>query len=245
MRPPAPVPSISAGSRPCSAMSRRTTGERTLLGPPRLPGALGGRSLVGRVPPEPPGLPEGGRWPLDGPLGADGDAGLSSSVSASVSSSVSASVSSSVSASVSSSVSASVSGSGSVSDSASGLSAAGPRPRPCPRPPTRRHRRAPPRRSRPTWCPTSTVSPSGTRISVMNPAAGDGHLGVDLVGRDLEEDVVLGYRVADLLQPLGDRALGDRFAQLGHGDVSQRAGLFRSGPGPSRRRSPTASGGAG
>ena len=93
-----------------------------------------------------------------------------------------------------------------------------------PVPSSRRTRR---RRSPPASTPTSTVSPSWTRISVSTPAAGDGHLGVDLVGRHLEERLVPGDLVADRLQPLGDGALGDRLAELGHRDVSQRAAPFR------------------
>ena len=45
------------------------------------------------------------------------------------------------------------------------------------------------------------------------------HLGVDLVGGHLEQRLVLGDRVADLLEPLGDRALGDGLTELGHRDV--------------------------
>ena len=37
---------------------------------------------------------------------------------------------------------------------------------------------------------TGTVSPSLTLISVSTPAAGDGNLGIDLVGRDLEQRLV-------------------------------------------------------
>ncbi len=44
------------------------------------------------------------------------------------------------------------------------------------------------------------------------------HLGVHLVGDDLEERVVLLDGVAFLDQPALDRAFGDRFAQLGHLD---------------------------
>jgi hypothetical protein len=44
-----------------------------------------------------------------------------------------------------------------------------------------------------------------------------GDLGVDLVGRDLYEDLVFGDGVADLLRPPQDGSLGDRLPQLGHG----------------------------
>ena len=50
--------------------------------------------------------------------------------------------------------------------------------------------------------PTSTVSPSGTRISVSVPADRRRHLGVDLVGRHLEQRLVLGDLVADRLNHL-------------------------------------------
>ena len=45
------------------------------------------------------------------------------------------------------------------------------------------------------------------------------HLGVDLVGRHLEQRLVLGDGVADLLEPLRDRALGDGLTELGKGHV--------------------------
>jgi hypothetical protein len=45
-------------------------------------------------------------------------------------------------------------------------------------------------------------------------------LRVDLVGRDLEDRLVPLHFVADLLQPLRQRPLGDRFAHLGHDDVN-------------------------
>ena len=44
-------------------------------------------------------------------------------------------------------------------------------------------------------------------------------LGVHLVGRDLEQRLVALDAVADVLQPLRDRALGDRLAHLRHDDV--------------------------
>ena len=48
------------------------------------------------------------------------------------------------------------------------------------------------------------------------------HLGVDLVGRDLEQRLVSVDLVADLLEPLRDRALGDGLAELRHGDVGHQ-----------------------
>ena len=52
-----------------------------------------------------------------------------------------------------------------------------------------------------------------------------GHLGVDLVGAHFEQRLVGGDGVADLLEPTGDRALGDGLTELrqrdfGHGVVS-------------------------
>ncbi len=55
--------------------------------------------------------------------------------------------------------------------------------------------------------------------------AGRGHLGVDLVGRDLEQALVGGDLLADLLEPLRDRSLGDGHAHLGHDDVGLRLRL--------------------
>ena len=54
------------------------------------------------------------------------------------------------------------------------------------------------------------------------------HLGVDLVGGHLEQGLVSGDGVADLLEPLGDRALGDRFAELWESDVCHGRSLFFS-----------------
>ena len=48
------------------------------------------------------------------------------------------------------------------------------------------------------------------------------HLGVDLVGGHLEQRLVLGDGVADRLEPLRDRALGDGLTELGHRDVGHR-----------------------
>ena len=64
-------------------------------------------------------------------------------------------------------------------------------------------------------------------------------LRVDLVGGHLEERVVELHRVACLLEPVPDRALGHRLAQLGHGHdplvahhVAFRRCLSRAGNGP-------------
>src|SRR5699024_7845046 len=64
---------------------------------------------------------------------------------------------------------------------------------------------------------------------------GGGDLGVDLVGRDLEQRLVDVDGVADLLQPAGDGALGDGLAERGQGDgraagrTAARAGLRGGG----------------
>ncbi len=72
------------------------------------------------------------------------------------------------------------------------------------------------RRSRPARCPTATVSPSATRIFVERPRRRRRHLGVDLVGRDLEQRLVERDLVALLLEPLQDRSLDDGLAELRH-----------------------------
>ena len=74
---------------------------------------------------------------------------------------------------------------------------------------------------------------------------GRGHLGVDLVGRDLEERLVPLDRVTDRLHPAGDRALGHRLTELRHHHVRQGGVPFRSRPASSRRRSRTMTGVAG
>ncbi len=55
--------------------------------------------------------------------------------------------------------------------------------------------------------------------------AGDrrGNLGVNLVGRDFEDGLVALNGVADLLEPLGDGALGDGLAHLRHHDLGAGA----------------------
>ena len=45
------------------------------------------------------------------------------------------------------------------------------------------------------------------------------HLGVDLIRRHFEQRLVFSDRVADLLEPLSNGALGDRFAELRKNDV--------------------------
>ena len=53
--------------------------------------------------------------------------------------------------------------------------------------------------------------------------AGARNLGVDLVGRDLEQRLVLGDRLARLLEPLRDRSLRDRDTHLGHHHLDLRS----------------------
>ena len=54
------------------------------------------------------------------------------------------------------------------------------------------------------------------------PGHGRRDLGVHLVGRDLEDRLVALDGVADLLEPLGDRAFGDGLAHLRHQDFGSR-----------------------
>src|SRR5206468_3274750 len=49
---------------------------------------------------------------------------------------------------------------------------------------------------------------------------GRGDLGIDLVGRDLEQRLITFDDVADLLEPLAQGAFGNRFAHLGHQDIN-------------------------
>ena len=51
------------------------------------------------------------------------------------------------------------------------------------------------------------------------PGGGRGDLGIDLVGRDLNEELVLAYLFTLLLEPFSDRPLDDRFAELRHLDL--------------------------
>ena len=61
-----------------------------------------------------------------------------------------------------------------------------------------------------------TVAPSSARISREDALERRRDLGVDLVGDDLDQRLVLVDVVARLLQPLPDRPLGDALAELGH-----------------------------
>ena len=68
------------------------------------------------------------------------------------------------------------------------------------------------------------------------PRHGRGDLGVDLVGRDLEEWLVDGHLVALLLQPPGDGALGDGLAERRHLHGGAVAGPARVAGCRGRRR---------
>ena len=96
-----------------------------------------------------------------------------------------------------------------------GLPAAGRRAPPCPRHPSV---------ITAMRVPTSTVSPSATRISRDDAAAGRRNLGIDLVGRDLDDRLVGLDPLADLLAPARDRALRHADAHLGHYDVDCSSG---------------------
>jgi hypothetical protein len=76
---------------------------------------------------------------------------------------------------------------------------------------------------RATTLPACTTSSASARISTIVPATGEGQLGVDLVGRDLDDALVDRDAVADLLEPFEDRALGDRLAHLRDGHVDHSA----------------------
>jgi len=65
------------------------------------------------------------------------------------------------------------------------------------------------------------------RESPSTPPPPAKHFGVDLVGRHLEERLVLCDGVADIFQPADDGSLRNRLAELRHRDVSQRADPFQ------------------
>ena len=67
---------------------------------------------------------------------------------------------------------------------------------------------------------------SGRHEDLRDHAAHGGrHLHRDLVGLDVEQDLVGGDRVADLLVPIRDGALGDGFAELRHQYIHRRLSL--------------------
>ena len=184
-------PVISAGSSPCSAMSRRTTGDvswRAGGRGRRSRGAAAPRAAPWAPRPAPPGRRRrrGGwaaqAWRRDR-LRGDGAAGSARSRR---------------------------------------LRRAAARAPAAARPPrcgvARRHRR----RCTARRVPTSAGLALGDEDLGEHARCGRGHLGVDLVGRDLEQRLVGVDVVADLLQPARDRALGDGLAELRHRDVHER-----------------------
>ena len=68
---------------------------------------------------------------------------------------------------------------------------------------------------------TGTVSPSPANSSLHHARGRGGNLGVDLVGRDLDDRLVGLDRLADRLGPAGDRSLGHAHAHLRHDDVDK------------------------
>ena len=64
---------------------------------------------------------------------------------------------------------------------------------------------------------------------------GRGDLGVDLVGRDLDDRLVRLHGLADLLAPGDDRALGHADSHLRHDDIDERSGTHGFLPAISRR----------
>ncbi len=103
----------------------------------------------------------------------------------------------------------------------------------------------------PVLCPLSSVHRRDTRPSLQprqhlpdlddlirlderfEQLAGDRgrDLGVDLVGRHLDDRIALGDLVAGLLEPLEDGALGDRLPHLRHHQIDRLAGRAVAGPG--------------
>src|SRR5690606_17957193 len=78
------------------------------------------------------------------------------------------------------------------------------------------------------------------------------NLGVDLVGRDLEQRLVAIDGIADLPNPANHRAFGDRLAHLGHDDGCGHgqvpltcAAALRASRAPPRPPPPTSSDGHG
>ena len=75
--------------------------------------------------------------------------------------------------------------------------------------------------------PTATVSPSLTSCSVSTPGDRRRHFDADLVGLEAGDRLVGRDRLAGLLQPLRERAFGDRFPERRDLDVSgHRSSLY-------------------
>ena len=54
----------------------------------------------------------------------------------------------------------------------------------------------------------------------QNARTGAGHLGIDLVGRDLEDRLIFFDTLTDLFQPFRNGSLGDRLTHLRHHDFN-------------------------
>ena len=76
----------------------------------------------------------------------------------------------------------------------------------------------------PKIAPTSTSLPSSAATSCRTPAAGGRDFEADLVGLQLDQRLVRLDAVTGLLQPLGDRRLGDRFTERGYLDLDAHTG---------------------
>jgi hypothetical protein len=74
-----------------------------------------------------------------------------------------------------------------------------------------------------SFAPTLAVTPSATSISASTPAACAGISVLTLSVSTSEKHVVRLDRVADLLVPLRDRALGDGLAELRHDYIHSQA----------------------
>jgi hypothetical protein len=75
--------------------------------------------------------------------------------------------------------------------------------------------------------PTSTVSPSCTRICATTPSAGLG-TSVSTLSVEISSRLVALDRLADLTEPLRDRSLGHGDSHLGHHDLGLRSCRHRS-----------------
>ena len=89
--------------------------------------------------------------------------------------------------------------------------------------------------NRADYCIHADRSSFGDFNFLKNTGGGRGNFGVDFVSGDFEKRFVALDFVAGLLQPLGDCALDDGFAHLGHDDVSRHDFLpcgprFGTGP---------------
>jgi hypothetical protein len=70
--------------------------------------------------------------------------------------------------------------------------------------------------------PTATVAPFGGHDRFQDAAERRGHLGIDLVGRDFHQRLILLDPLARLLQPAPDRPLRDTLPEVRHRDLGHR-----------------------